>query len=166
MALSKDVEEAIRANLPGQTAGVLKKYFEEHEQLVKDYEGLEIKNKSLEDSLKYSREENTKCWSYKGRLEEIEKGEKELAEKRIEFRIAAGIQEVQEQHSIQRVEDHKNMFNTVFKNSIIRKESIKNHVVKNPPMWTGQYDSNGQQVMQDSGEIIQPDTDTETTTEE
>lgn len=160
MPLTKDVEEAIKANLPGQTAGVLKKYFEDHEQLVKDFESKELELERTKDSVRYYQDETVKLTGYRSRLEEIEKGEKELVEKQIEIRIRVGILEEREKFVDQRVGDHKEMFKTVFRNTTVRTEVLKNAVVKNPDMVN--YGTNGADVVSGGGERLEQDDVVET----
>ena len=163
MGLSKDVEEAIKANLSGQTAGVLKKYIEEHEQLVEDYGDLELEIESLKNTLTLIKGENTTLSSYRNRLKEIEKGETELSEKKIQFRIDSGIQEINEKHSNQRVEDHKAMFDTVFRNTVLRENKLKNVVES---QYCTNYDNNSNPIATKISDMTVPVVDTKEITEE
>ncbi len=167
MKLEKNVFEAIKSSLPEATAGVLKEFFNEHDIIVKNLKTSEDELVNAEKrTLELTREIET-LKSYKRRLEEIEKGEASLKESLVELRIKEGIFNVEQKYSASAVSDYKETFNkvfdSVFRNTEIRKSVTKNHVVKMPEMTSGFTDNNGNQIMQDGGEMLQESTDIETT---
>ena len=167
--LNENVMEAIKKSLPEATAGVLKEYFDDHENLVENYENLDSHYEEATDKIITLESEIEKLKGYKNRLIEIEKAEKNLAEEAAEINIQQRILHIERGYSDNAISEYKAMFNkvfdSVFRNTEIRKSVTKSHIVKNGDMNSGMYDNNGQPIMQDGGENVEHHTDTEITEE-
>ena len=167
--LNEKVMKAIKEGLPEATAGVLKEYFEDHENLACKYNELDLLFEESLDKIITLESEIEKLKGYKNRLIEIEKAEKNLAEEAAEINIQQRILHIERGYSDNAISEYKAMFNkvfdSVFRNTEIRKSVTKSHIVKNGDMNSGMYDNNGQPVMQDGGERVELHEDIETTEE-
>jgi predicted nuclease with TOPRIM domain len=167
--LNDNVMAAIKKSLPEATAGVLKEYFDDHENLIEEHDDLKIELESSKIRVDKFRQELEKLKDYENRLAEIEKTEKQLALEMTEFNTQQRVLSVEKKYSESAILEYKEIFNkvfdSIFRNTEIRKSVTKSHVVKNSEMNTGMVDNNGSPIIQDGGERVEYHTDTETTEE-
>ncbi len=160
--LDEDIAKAIKANLPAATAEHLRTYFEDHEQLERDYEASEKKNKILED--RGTKDLKTiKDLSYlQTRESTLAEGERILKSAQIKLDYDNQVLDIKTKCTQDRVDDHKNMVSLIFRNTILKENIVGNQVVSG-----GQYTSysNGQDIVLDSPEQIEPNNSSKTTEE-
>lgn len=124
--MNNDIMEVIVDNLPQATVGAFKKRIDELEKEASKVKPLQTKfEKLLED--------NKKLASELGKYQELEtktrlldKREKEIAVTENQLNTTRKVLEVREELNNQRVQDHKEMMQTVFKNPTLRKEIFTN----------------------------------------
>ena len=162
MKLEESVIKAIKENLPGATASVLKDFISEKEKVDEDLLYLKSVVEKQEKTIKTLQEYKTISEGFDARSKELMIFEKELQEKSVELRIKEAVLAEKEFSSGERIGDFRFMFETVFRNSVVKKDVIKNSIVKQSGYQGGDYNN---PIALDGGETLQPDNETTTESE-
>lgn len=126
MSLDSKILDVIKQGLPEATVGAFKERMEELEQLANQVPDLKEKIVTMGKSYDTLKKERDILKGYENRIAEIERGEECLKAREINLKIKEGIHEVRVELMNTRVNDHKEMFNTVFKNPTLRTEIFTN----------------------------------------
>lgn len=171
MNIKKELNELIKQNLPEATAGALKERLEELEgkekqlkRVLKDKESLErtIEEKDLEIE-EFKRLKNKAISLTEWELQ-LNQAKDDLDRREIGLNHQQTILDLTLKFADTRVQDHKDMFSTVFRNTTLRNSTLKN-VVKKSDFPEFHYNSSGNDTLIEKEEIV-PVIDDETITEE
>ncbi|MCK5610538.1 hypothetical protein KAR91_52175 [Candidatus Pacearchaeota archaeon] len=170
--LNKDVLEAIKKNLSETTAGALREFINDNKETVKELKAAKEKIKKLELAGEAADENIIELLVFKNMKDDLDKREeslnsfdKQLKERDVTTRINESVLIERENMINERIGDYQFMFTTVFRNTSIKKDILKNRPIKNQELTSGYTDNNGNPIMQDGGELLVSDNEIETTTE-
>lgn len=153
-SVQEDILKAIDENLPSVVGSLLKTRLEQgdedRQKILELEKKLQVVQKLFDDASSENKQLLDRVDS-KARLDEresqVEKKEFEL--KLREEYLIKSLENVEA-----RVEDHKEMVGLIFRNTVVRTRMQNTDVVDGGPIFTGQYDSSGQQIMQDTGQQV------------
>jgi predicted nuclease with TOPRIM domain len=157
--------EVVRANLPEQTAGEMRKYIEEAEQVKKDLERSESEYKHSQEVIRKFKEEIAKKNDLIDDLTKIKneysRRKKEIKEKEIEVEkreIRQEILKIKAEEAQKRSYDVKELASIVFRNKTLVTKSVETPVVRQT--YNQEYDGNGNYVTRATSDYIDRDTQT------
>ena len=164
--MEKKLLEVIKANLPETVAGEMKEFILQAEQTKKDLKKSKENNSNLEDDIiKLSKNidlKNQEVTSLNSRItclnDQIKMCEN-CEERYLQLDYKERIMNIQNQHSVERVNDAKEFVSLAFKSPVFKKEVATTKTI--PVKMAGYVDCNNQSV--DGGETTEICTDTETT---
>lgn len=163
MKLEESVIKAIKENLPGATASILKDFISEKEKVDDDLLYLKGIVEKQEKTIKTLQEYKSISEGFDSKAKDLMLFEKELQEKSVELRIKEAVLAEKEFSFDERIGDFRFMFETVFRNSVVKTEVLKNRLVKQPGYTVGDYNN---PVPVDGGECLAPDPVAKTETTE
>jgi len=172
MSIDKELGELIKKNLPEATAGALRERLEDLESTEKLYKKAEKTIVKLNDSIDGLKKDINGLESQVLTEDELNTLKKELInqeellkERETVLFYKEQVLHLKEDHAVIRVNDHKDMFNTVFRNTTLRNNIMDNKIMSTGDM-TISTGFNGENIPVKQPDIITPITKTETKTEE
>ena len=120
--LDGKILEVIKQGLPEATVGAFKERMEELEHLANQVPDLKEKILSMGKVFDSVKSERDTLKGYENRLDEIKRGEESIRIQKLELKLREEVLKIKTELMNTRVNDHKEMFNVVFKNPTLRTE--------------------------------------------
>jgi hypothetical protein len=172
MSIDKELSEMIKKNLPEATAGALRERLEDLEETEKLYKKAvkiigkaEIKEKELLSELCTLKERVLSENELKELRQKLESQECSLRDQETVLYYKEQMLALKEEHANTRVNDHKEMFSTVFRNTTLRNTLMTDKIIGggDTPIQTGY---NGEHIPLKNPDTTIPITELEIKTEE